>query len=373
MPQDNPIAYVDTDASLDALCRALDGHPWLALDTEFIREDTYYPRPCLLQVATPDVTACIDTIALSSPTPLFTHLDDTTVTKVLHAGHQDMEIFTCLRQGHLPAPIFDTQIAAALLGWPGQSSYATLVRDVLDVALDKGHARTDWSRRPLSPEQLEYAADDVRYLGPLYLELERRLVAQGRLAWLHEDCAALSDPSRYDNPPEQAWRRVRGIRYLTPPQQAILCALTAWRETTARDRNRPRGWILRDDVLLEIARRAPRQQEQLQEVPAIPRKALERHGKTLIEIVRDARVGDDSDPGEIISLDPGPPTAAEKSLLKRMTQLVRSRATELSIDPGAIAARRDLVDLMQGRPPAQLMQGWRRDVIGSELIRLAAA
>jgi ribonuclease D len=171
-----PVRYVDTSEGLRNLCDALRGADWIALDTEFMREDTYYPRLCLLQLATSDTIACVDPLALTVAQldPLLDLLYDPAIIKVFHACSQDMEIFHLLRN-ELPAPVFDTQIAAPLLGYPVQASYARLVEDVLQVRLEKAHTRTDWSRRPLSPEQLDYAADDVRYLGPLYLDLRRRL------------------------------------------------------------------------------------------------------------------------------------------------------------------------------------------------------
>lgn len=368
---DAPLAlrYIDTTAALDVLSAELAGHPWLALDTEFIREDTYFPKLCLIQVAVPGITACIDTLALPRLDPLLERIHDPAITKIFHASHQDMEIFYYLSGGRLPCPVFDTQIAAPLLGAPGQASYASLVSEMLGVTLDKAHARTDWSRRPLSKEQIEYAADDVRYLGPLFLELRDRLAARGRLEWLQEDCLAVCDPARYDNPPETAWKRIRGIHDMTGAQHRRLQALAAWREITARAEDLPRGWLLRDDALLDIARVAPHNREQLADLRSLPRKAVDRHGATLLDIVRSVPT-DDSDAvfsgGERL-------TDLEKTRLKRMTELVRRMAAENSIDPAAIATRRDLLELLHGKRVSPLFKGWRQGFIGAELLKLLAA
>lgn len=366
------LGYVDTPDALDALCAGLAGQPWLALDTEFIREDTYFPKLCLIQVAVPGITACVDTLALPHLDPLLTLIHDPAVTKVLHASHQDMEIFYHLGNGHLPAPVFDTQLAAPLLGLPAQASYASLVSELLGVTLDKAHARTDWCRRPLSQAQIEYAADDVRYLGPLHLALRDRLAALDRLAWLEEDCALVSDPARYEHPPEVAWKRVRGAQYLTEAQHCILRALAAWRETTARAADLPRGWLLRDDALLDIARVAPRTREALEALGTVPHKAAARYGATVLELV--ARVPAAADPEAPPYAGAERLTTAQKTLLKRMTDLVRRTATELTIDPAAIAARRDLLELLvEGGGTSPLLRGWRRAVVGEALLALLPA
>ncbi len=361
--------YIDTRAGLESLCAQLAGHDWVALDTEFVREDTYFAQPCLIQVAVPGLVACVDTIALPDPAPLLERLHDPALIKVLHAGHQDMEIFYHLCDGRLPAPIFDTQLAAPLAGLAGQASYAALVSEVLDVRLEKAHARTDWRRRPLSPAQIEYAADDVRYLGPLHLELRSRLVALGRLDWLQEDCAALSDPARYANPPEDAWKRLRAAVQLNGGQQRVLRALAAWRETRARNEDRPRGWLLRDDALLDIARLQPSTPAELAAIPTLPPKTAARHGAALLELVRtavaaSAAAGDADTPGADRLSD------EDKKLLKRLGDRVRRKAAELAIDPAAIATRRDLLALLHGETEIALLQGWRRGVVGEELLTL---
>ncbi|MDE2089680.1 MAG: ribonuclease D, partial [Gammaproteobacteria bacterium] len=280
--------YIDTPQRLAALCRRLEGRPWLALDTEFLRDKSYRPRLCLLQVAVEDAIACVDPLALDDLTPLLDLLYDPSIVKVLHSAYQDLEIFYYLR-GAPPRPVFDTQIAALLAGHGDQIGYASLVQALLGVKLDKAHTRTDWSRRPLHPEQLQYAADDVRYLGPLYLRLRDELEHRGRLAWLQEDFTALTDPATYANPPETAWRRIRGAERLTDAQFAVLAALAAWREQTAQRNDRPRQWILSDDCLLELARHRPASLEKLAGIRDLKPGALDKYGADLLELIRAAR------------------------------------------------------------------------------------
>jgi ribonuclease D len=365
-----PVRYVDTSEGLRNLCDALRGADWIALDTEFMREDTYYPRLCLLQLATSDTIACVDPLALTVAQldPLLDLLYDPAIIKVFHACSQDMEIFHLLRN-ELPAPVFDTQIAAPLLGYPVQASYARLVEDVLQVRLEKAHTRTDWSRRPLSPEQLDYAADDVRYLGPLYLDLRRRLEERGMLAWLRDDFAATTEPARYRADPRSSWRRVRGTQRMSGQQLAVLRELAAWRESAAQRANRPRGWLVRDEALVEIATRMPARIEELERIPGIGRQTVDRHGATMLAAIATGR--ESSIPPEPRG-KPALLDEAEQALFDRMTAATARRAAELGIDAATLASKGDLVDLIRGNEPCRLLSGWKRAAIGEELLKMRA-
>lgn len=368
--QQAPVCYVDTPDSLRDLCDALKGHDWIALDTEFMREDTYYPRLCLLQLATSSTIACVDPLALTAAQlePLLDILYDRSVTKVFHACHQDMEIFHLLRN-ELPAPVFDTQVAAPLLGYPVQASYARLVEDLLNVRLEKAHTRTDWTKRPLSSEQLDYAADDVRYLGPLYLDLRRRLEERGMLEWLREDFAATTEPARYRSDPGAAWQRVRGTLRMSGQQLAVLRELAAWRESAAQRANRPRGWLLRDEALIEIATRMPARIEELEQIPGVSRQMVSRYGTVLLAAVATGR---DSNLAPAQRGKPAALNPAEQSLFTRMTEATARRAAELGIDAATLASRNDLVDMIRGNEPCRLLAGWKRAAIGEELLRMRA-
>jgi ribonuclease D len=284
----NDVLYLVDQPALVEFCTGLRGGSWLALDTEFIREQTYYPQLCLIQVASTDQIACIDPLALPSLDPLLEVLYDPTVTKVLHAAYQDLEIFYYLC-GAVPMPIFDTQLAASVLGYGNQVGYANLVQQMLGVELEKTHTRADWRRRPLPSAWLTYAADDVRYLQEIYLRQQAMVTGRGGMEALAEDFAALADPVRYQPQPQEAWRRIREHQRLRGVQRAVLRALAAWREEQAIRNDRPRRWILHDGPLLELARRMPDDWDGLAQIHGLPPATLRRHGPALLERIAAAR------------------------------------------------------------------------------------
>ena len=285
----NDALYIIDQPALVEFCSGLRGAAWLALDTEFIREQTYYPQLCLIQIASTDQIACIDPLALPSLEPLLAILYDLTVTKVLHAAYQDLEVFYNLC-GAVPTPIFDTQLAAAALGYGNQVGYASLAQQMLDVELAKIHTRVNWRQRPLAPEWLAYAADDVRHLRDIYQQQLTMLTARGELEGLAESFAALADPARYQPQPQEAWRRIRDHQRLRGgPQQAALQALAAWREEQAIRDDRPRRWILHDGPLLDMARYLPTDLESLAQIHRLPPATLRRHGRTLLTLIAAAR------------------------------------------------------------------------------------
>lgn len=356
---------IDSPEALSAIAAHLRTCDWFALDTEFIREDTYWPRLCLVQVATDERLACIDPLALDTLEPLLEVLYDPGVIKVLHAAGQDLEIFHHL-DGRVPAPVFDTQVAAPLLGFPEQAGFATLVETLLGVRLAKGHARTDWNERPLPAAALSYAADDVRYLVPLYREIRDALAARGRLGWLDAELARLTDASRYERPPEDAWRRLKGIERLPGPGRAVAQALAAWREGEARVRDLPRGRVLRDDALLEVARTLPRDRDQLRRMRALRGAALERHGDTLLRLVAEAR----AQPAPEIERGAraaAPLDARDEALVDALSALVRLRAAENELNPATVAGRRELARIATGERAADVLAGWRAALLGDEL------
>lgn len=357
----------DPDA-LASACQRWHKAPWLALDTEFLREDTYYPKLCLIQVGDGRDNVCIDAVALPGEQlrPLLDSLLDGATAKVFHAASQDLEIFVQL-QGGTPQPLFDTQVAAALLGYGDQLGYAALVEKLLGVKLDKSLTRTDWSRRPLSAAELAYAADDVRYLGEIYPRLRDQLAARGRLAWLEEDCLRLADPARYRNPPESAWRRLKGLARLPPPAQRAAAALAAWREQVAQERNRPRKWILDDDPLYRLAERRPGDRAQLEALQVLPPKTLERHAAALLEVI--ARAAGDSAP---LALEEAPLDEAQKGRLKQLLERLRALGEALAVPPSLLAPRGDVETLLRRGAEAEmpLLRGWRREVAGEELLRM---
>ena len=270
--------YIDNTQKLNDLLARLEHAEWVTLDTEFIREKTYYPRLCLIQIASADVLACIDPLQIPDLQPFLQWLRDPRRIKVLHAAWQDLEIFYHLGNGALPAPIFDTQIAAAVLGMGDQLGYGRLVENLLGVVLDKSQSRTDWSRRPLTPAQLEYAIDDVRYLRDVYQQLRQQLEKLGRLKWLDKPFQKLADPNTYAIDPRTSWERVRGLQILKPHQLAILREIAAWREERALHKDIPRRWILSDEILLDMARMQPDSAQGLRHIRGLSDEQIERHG-----------------------------------------------------------------------------------------------
>jgi len=361
--------YVDSDPALRDLCALLQESPWLSVDTEFMREKTYYPRLCLLQVADGRTAACVDPLAIRDLSPLLEMLYAPGRVKAFHAARQDLEIFLS-QWGRLPAPIFDTQIAAMLAGLGEQIGYAALVKQLLGLDLEKGHTRTDWCRRPLHPEQITYAYEDVIHLGEVYLQLHERLQALGRLSWLEEDFSSLSDPATYRTEPEEAWRRIKGRQTLRGVQRAVLQRLAAWREREAQARDRPRRWLLADEVLVALARRMPADPGTLSRVRGVESGAMGRWGGLLLSLIAEARaIARESWPEEE---QRGPvPTPAQEALTDLLSAALRLLADAQQISPGAVASRSDLTRLACGEHDGPLLHGWRRALAGAQLLALA--
>lgn len=356
-------AIVSTAESLVALVESWPAGAALSLDTEFVRERTYYPRLCLVQVATAAGISLIDALTLGDESALVPSLLDPARPKVMHAARQDIESLLPLT-GRPAGPVFDTQQAAALLGFPAQVGYGELVRQLLGVDLAKGHARTDWARRPLSAEQLAYAKDDVRYLPPLAAELERRLEAAGRRSWMNDESAQLSDLSLYRVEPAQAWRRLKGTERLDPPALRAAAAIARWREERAMQRDLPRGWVLPDAAIHDLARLRPRSHESLARIESVPRGTAQRAVDEILAVLRDApdvagaaEAGQDARPG-----------AEQVRQLKSLQQKLQAIATGLGIQPEVLATRRELAALVRGARELPVLSGWRREVIGEPLL-----
>ena len=281
------LVFIDGDLALTQLCEQLKGCSWLAVDTEFERSNTYYPELCLLQVASNEITAVIDPLAIANLEPIYDVLYDPLIIKVFHAARQDLEIFFHIK-GEIPVPLFDTQIAASLLNYDKHIGYANLIREILDVELSKTLTRTNWKRRPLSRSQLEYAANDVIYLGQIYELFLAKLIKSEQLSLLDEEFNALAKPEVYQPDPENMWRKIRAARKLKGNVLNVLQQLAAWREITARAENQPRNWILHDNTLVEMARLLPANQDDLSQIKGVNVRVLKRHGATLVEIIKSA-------------------------------------------------------------------------------------
>jgi ribonuclease D len=360
--------YAATAEAITELQHAIGAAAFVALDTEFERVRTYYSKLCLIQLAVDGRVTCVDALAPVDLGPLWLALADSPATKIIHAGRQDLELIhhesaRTLQCPTLPHPIIDTQVAAGLLGIDEQISYAALVENELGERLAKGQTRTDWTRRPLTPEQLDYAADDVRFLVPVWQSLERRLDALGRREWIEADCEALTDTTSYAIDTAEAWRRVKGARRLRAPALARLQRLASWREAQAMSRNKPRQWIVRDDVLLTLADRAPTSVGALRAIRDMPVPVVDRYAGPLLELL--SPIDGDAGPGS----DNSRPQIPDDSLVKRMLALLREIAEREQLCPSVLATRREVERLVAGRRDVRLMQGWRRGVAGERLVQ----
>lgn len=348
--------------ALEALCQRLATHDWITIDTEFLRVDTYRPILCLVQIASADEAAIIDPIALVDLSPLWDLLMQPQITKVFHAGGQDLEIILNAT-GQLPSNLFDTQIAASVCGFNHQAGYGALIKEVLNIDLPKAYARTDWSRRPLSDEELEYAIGDVTYLRDAYHWLKDQLDSSGRGAWLTDEFAKLSDPTRYRVEPAAAWKKVKGLQRLKPAQRAIGRTVAEWREQLAQEQNRPRGRILKDDQLIDLAKRAPKDVAALQRMQGFHPGLIKRHGQALIDCITNAEVTavDREEHKKPSSLSPG-----KQLLADTLFAIMRQQAIAQGISPETIGNKAAVEKLMQdGSGP--LSDGWRYAAIGQTL------
>jgi len=362
------IQYINTPEQLEQLCTQINKETWLALDTEFLREKTYYPKFCLLQIATPEWVACVDPIALPNLDTLFAAIYNPAIVKVFHSCRQDLEIFYQL-SGKLPTPVFDTQIAAPLLGFQENPGYAMLVSSLLNINLDKAHTRADWSKRPLSEGEITYAADDVIYLCKIYQLMQKKLAELGRSEWLKQDFAELENPELYQVRPEQAWLKIKGKNKLTGKQLSIIQTLSEWREKAAQIENHPKSWLLRDEMLFDIAKLQPETVADLSNIRGLNERVKNRYGRELCLLITAAK-----NRPPIPLNDKGRPlkkTQQQEAILDILTAWVRVRAEENALNPIILATRKDLEELLFGdNDECPLLHGWRYVMAGRELLGL---
>jgi ribonuclease D len=360
---------ITTTAELEAFCDKVKGQPFVAVDTEFMRETTYWPKLCLIQAATLTAEAVIDPLAEGIDLePFCKILRDEKILKVFHAARQDVEIFNNLKA--MPKPLFDTQVAAMAAGYGEQIAYDALVRQTLKIELDKSSRFTDWARRPLSDNQLTYALADVTHLARVYPMLRKRLEQEGRLGWVSEEMANLSDPANYDVDPENAWRRLKPRRH-TAKYLAVYRAVAAWRERTAQLRDQPRGRILKDEAIDEIATQAPADAEALDRLRSVPKGfSGSRFGPDLIAAVREA-LRDPEGYAPVIERTRGPSSPAAGAVVELLKVLLKARAEEAGVASKLIATVADLEQIANDdQADTAALKGWRRDAFGEDALRL---
>src|SRR5271170_3035515 len=326
--------WIDRGEQLEALAHALASQESIGVDTEFLRERTFFPKLCLLQLSAAGQVWLVDTLKVGGLEPLMPALTAARSRKLIHA---------------------------ACIGMKPQVGYAELVKTLLDVTIPKGQTRTDWSMRPLSRAQLEYAADDVLHLQAIAIELSKRLRALGREHWVREDCLGLSGLSLYEPDAAFAWARLRGMGQLAPAPRARARTIAVWRERAARERDLPRAWILSDAAIFSIAEANPTSAAELDAVQPLNEKL----SGTLLDALNS------SSSVELTDLEPSQdsrPTAAQKAFLERLIQTVDARAAELKVSPEILAPRGELKALAMGKRDSHALAGWRRQEIGDRLL-----
>ena len=359
-----------TTDELNEFVRELQKSPYIALDTEFMRDQTYWPKLCLVQVAAPNgIAAIIDPLAEGLDlTSFYALLGSETILKVLHAGRQDIEIFF-QKGGIIPHPIFDTQIAAMVCGFGEAAAYETLARKLANAEIDKSARFTDWSRRPLSPRQLEYALADVTHLCVVYEQLEAQLKRTGRHQWVEEEVAALQDPALYRLEPKDAWKRLKA-RTTNKRFLAVLAAVAAWREREAQTRDIPRSRVLKDEALLEIAAHPPQSHADLERFRAVPKGfGTSRLAKGLLEAIEEGRQGEP--PAQAAHDAPRRRREPSPSSVDLLKTLLRLRAEAAHVAPRLIANSDDIERLAAGEDDGvAALQGWRAKVFGNDALAL---
>lgn len=353
---------------LAAVCGRLAQHPFVTVDTEFLRETTFWPKVCVIQLASPDEAVAVDALAEGLDlAPFFALMADANVVKVFHAARQDIEIVWSLAK-MIPAPLFDTQIAAMVCGYGDQASYGDLVQQICKVGLDKSSRFTDWSRRPLSDAQISYAIADVTYLRDIYTFLVRKLEKTGRIDWLADEMATLSSPATYEQKPENAWERLKG-RARKPRDLAVLMEVAAWREHEAQTRDTPRSRVLKDDVLVEIALAAPRDADQLGALRAFPR-GMER-ARAGAEILAAIERGLARDPRSLPRIERDRRPARDTATVELLKVLLRQVAERHGVAAKMIATVEDLEAIAaDDNAKAPALSGWRRELFGERALLL---
>lgn len=355
-------------ADLIAFVDSIKSAPFMTVDTEFMRETTYWPKLCLIQAATIDHAAIIDPLSKDLDLkPFLDLLADEKILKVFHACRQDMEIFVNL--GCMPTPVFDTQVAAMAAGFGDQVAYDALVRQKLKIDIDKGSRFTDWARRPLSEQQLHYALGDVTHLARVYVKLHDRLAKQGRLEWVAHEMILLTDPAMYTTSPAEAWRRLKP-RKTSAKYMAVFAAVAEWRERTAQERDMPRGRILKDEGIDEIATQAPTDVAAFDHLRSTSKGfGSSKFGMELAEIIKTVLKNPEAHAPK--HERPAPVVQVPASVVELLKVLLRIRCEEEGVAPKLIATVADLEKIaLDDKAPVQALQGWRRKLFGDDAIRL---
>lgn len=356
---------VENDAQLKDFLALCEKSSYMAIDTEFLREKTYYAKLCLIQVAIEGCTAIIDPFTIEDLSVMAPILTNQHVVKIFHASSQDIEILYH-ETGVVPDPVFDTQVAAALLGKSQQASYAALVQSFCQVTLPKKDSFTDWSRRPLSSSQVEYAADDVAYLPRIYHDMIEELNEKGRLSWLNDVFAEISNPKKYEIDPRDRYRKLKRVNQLSQRQMAAAREFAAWREERAQKLNIPRKWVVSDEQIVEACRREPRSLDELYMVRGLKESLKPGDARHVLQLINKGLTCPEEDLPQTKTNQRS--EANVDIAVDLMNAIVRLRARENKIAPQTLAPHAELMKLARGHDEdCELLKGWRYHVVGKEL------
>jgi ribonuclease D len=369
MEAEQAMELVTSSSELAAICERLAQHPYVTVDTEFLRESTFWPQLCVVQMAGPDEAVIIDALAEGLDlSPLYALMQNERIAKVFHAARQDVEIFWNLAKT-IPAPMFDTQVAAMVLGYGDSISYDQLVQRITGHAIDKSSRFTDWSRRPLSPAQLTYAVSDVTHLRQVYLKLNEDLEKRDRINWVSEEMKVLTSPSTYRQEPENAWKRLKA-RVKKPRELAVLIEVAAWREREAQSRDVPRSRVIKDDAITELAQQQPKTPEALSHMRGLP-KGFERSksGEAILGVIKTALARDLASIPPILRDKPlSNGASATVELLKVLLRLV---SEQHGVAAKVVATVDDLQKIaVEDEPDVPALTGWRRAMFGEQALKL---
>ena len=357
---------ITNNEDLKTICQQASKSNVIAVDTEFKRETTYYPIACLIQIATEDLTACIDPFEIDDFEPLKAILYSPDIIKIFHAGRQDLEIFYFLFN-KIPAPVFDTQIAATLLGFADQVGYGNLTKKMLNIELDKSLTRADWEKRPMSNKQIEYAANDVIYLLKIYHLQIQQLKETERLNWLEKDFDFLSNENLYKPSPNDAWKKIKNYNRMNKAQRCIVYKISQWREEVALKRNRPRTFIIKNQSIIDIANQKPSNLSQLEEIRDIHPNFIKRDGQKLLELIEAANSMQESDCPQ--AKKPAILNNDQSLLLSSLQTIIQLNAKKHKIDSSYLCTKKELEKVILQEEGAALLHGWRHELAGKDVIR----
>ena len=356
----------DTQESINSFASSVSNTDKIGVDTEFIRVKTFFPKLCLMQISSEQHSTCIDLIKKNDITLIWKELFDPNKLKIFHSARQDLEIFYLINK-KIPSNIFDTQIAASLLGYPSQVGIRQLLKQELDIEINKTETRSDWSKRPLDTKQIQYAIEDVKHLVSLHGVLGKKLIDKGRYDWVLEDSSIIiPNPEDFFNP-HQSWKRVSGIKNLRPKNQNLAVKLAIWREKKAMELDLPRQWILNDQALIKIAKTKPSSFDQLNKLGIKTRNLKALHHAQILGIISQ-NLNSAKKSKTLVQkkrkLHPNP------NLLKDFSKCINAKALELNISSDVLASKKDCLSLLQDTNKSRLLNGWRKKVIGEKLVKL---